>query len=200
MGDSTGKANNERRAFVFTLDALLVLPLIIIIISALIAFSSTLKENVLMHEYAYMIAKDSIDYMSELGVSQASPGLPAQNEAQLSVLEYVTKHLSDVDPANRRQAISAALDSVFPTFAGYTIEYKNGASWVEIDRGGNPSKLVAGNYSYQVSAVKVVSSLSEPIVAQGAPCSGNMTCMAPHSVYTAGEIVGPVMFRIRVFT
>jgi hypothetical protein len=192
------KKQQKKRAFVFTLDALLVLPLIILIISSLIAFSATLKENVLMHEYAYMIAKDSVNYMSELDISRAVPGLASQSEASLSVLDYTVRHLSE--PTNTSRAITGALDPSMPDFAGYICEYKNGSAWVQIATGGNLAK-VNGNYTFQVSAVKIISSLSNPVIPQGAPCSGNITCAYPQpSQYGKGEIIGPIMFRIRIFT
>ena len=187
----------KKQAFVFTLDALLVLPLIIIIISSLIAFSVTLKENVLLHEYTFMIAKDSMNYLSELEIGKASiAGLSPGSEGSLSVLEYTIRHIQSKSTC--ALAIGGALNSTIPSFAGYIFEYKNGTVWEEIARGGNVAKLATGNYSFQVSAIKVVSSLSDPQLVQD-PCSASVTCTTPYSLYNKGEIVGPLMFRIRVF-
>jgi len=189
----------QKQAFIFTLDALLVLPLLILIISSLISFSSTLRENILLHEYSYMIAKDSISYLSELEVNSASiPGLTVgSTEGTLSILEYVARHISSTYDTDL--AIKGALNNSIPEFAGYIFEYKNSAgSWVELSRGGNAAKLSPGNYSFQVSATKILSSLSDPVAPHDL-CGEDLICSAPVSVYIKGEIVGPIMFRIRVF-
>jgi len=193
------KKSKKRHAFIFTLDALLVLPLIILIISSLISFSSTLKENVLLHEYSYMIAKDSINYLSELEMGNASIDISLEaGEETLPVLGYVAKYLSNT--ATTSKVIRGALPATkIPAFAGYIFEYKDtSGNWTEIASGGNLARLAPGNYSFQVSIIKIVSGLSDPVITQN-PCLPTITCQIPHSIYQKGEIIGPVMFRIRVF-
>jgi hypothetical protein len=212
------RARGKKQAFVFTLDALLVLPLVILIISSLISFSSTLKENVLMHEYTYMVAKDSVNYLAELEIGQASvTGLyvPSGDES-LTVLEFTIKQLSNTTA--RARAVQGTLNPRVPYFSGYIFEYWDGTHWVEIARGGNADKLPTGQnpgkYSFQVSAVKVVSGLSDPymefngqIVAGPGqdylseyPCASGITCNTPVPLYVKGDMMGPMMFRIRVFS
>jgi hypothetical protein len=209
------KSKGKKQAFVFTLDALLVLPLIIMIISSLISFSSTLKENVLLHEYTYIVAKDSVNYMAELEIGQASvTGLyvPSGDE-QLTVLEFVISQLSNTTATER--AVLGTLNLRVPYFSGYIFEYNDNGNWVEIARGGNEAKLASGNYSFQVSAVKVVSGLSDPYLevngqvftgpVQDYPpeyqCAHETTCIIhANSIYKKGEMMGPTMFRIRVFS
>ena len=200
MKTARRKRQQKKQAFVFTLDAMLVLPLVILIISSLIAFSSTLKENVLLHEYTYIIAKDSVNYLTELEIGAASTGLTVDaNERNLSVLAYVTKHLTDTYAT--RMAITGSLNSTIPSFVGYIFEYQNSSGgWSKIAEGGNTAKFASGNYSFQVSVIKLVSGLSDPIVENGAPCSANVTCTVPRQLYTPGQIIGPVMFRIRVYS
>jgi len=205
------RVKSKKHAFVFTLDALLVLPLIILIISSLISFSSTLKENVLLHEYTYIVAKDSVNYLSELEIGQVSvTGLNTTGYSSFTVLEFVISKLSD--PTARRLAVEGTLNPIVPFFSGYIFEYNDGSNWVELGRGGNLDKL--SKYSFQVSAVKVVSGLSDPyltfngeIVAGPGqdyladyPCASGITCQLPTSVYVKGEMMGPMMFRIRVFS
>ena len=212
ISETRVKAKGKKQAFVFTLDALLVLPLIILIISSLISFSSTLKENVLLHEYTYIVAKDSVNYLAELEVGQASVTalyVPSGDE-QLTVLEFVIKQLSNTTA--RRLAVEGTLNPTVPYFSGYIFEYNDGSRWVEIGRGGDLDKLT--KYSFQVSAIKVVSGLSDPyltfngeIVAGPGqdyladyPCASGITCHLPTSIYMKGEMMGPMMFRIRVFS
>ena len=197
MKTTKQKKQQKRQAFVFTLDAILVLPLVILIISSLIAFSSTLKENVLLHEYTYMIAKDSVNYLAELQIGNAPTSLTLDaNERNLSVLAYVTKHLTD---SSSGLAINDSLNSTIPSFAGYVFEYRNDTGWVNITSGGNTAKFAPGNYTFQVSVIKLVSGLSDPIVTD--PCTADILCITtgPHSLYSKGEIIGPIMFRIRVY-
>jgi len=205
------RARGKKQAFVFTLDALLVLPLIILIISSLISFSSTLKENVLLHEYTYIVAKDSVNYMAELEVGQISvAGLNTTGYSSFTVLEFVISKLAD--PTARRLAVEGTLNPRVPYFSGYIFEYNDNGNWVEIAKGGNLDKLT--KYSFQVSAVKVVSGLSDPYLTfngaivtgmeqdylSGYPCASGITCQLPSSLYVKGEMMGPTMFRIRVFS
>ena len=100
------------------------------------------------------------------------------------------------------------------SLAGYIVEYKdNSGLWVEISRGGNTNKFAPGNYSFQVSASKIISSLSDPYVIfngrkvdglgpdylEGYDCASGIACQIPVTQYNAGEIVGPIIYRIRVF-
>ncbi|MEM2974129.1 MAG: hypothetical protein QW112_00670 [Candidatus Micrarchaeia archaeon] len=199
MATKSTNSRRRKRAFVFTLDALLVLPLIILIISSLIAFSATLKDNVLLHEYTYMVAKDSLGYLAELRMGEVSvAGLRVESsEENMSVLGFVTTHISNSTAT--KLAVEGTLNPKMPAFAGYIFEYKNDAGgWTEIGRGGNLAKLTSGLYSFQVSSIKVVTGLTDPTIT-GDACSGAIVCNVPQDLYEKGEIIGPMMFRIRVF-
>ena len=78
-------------------------------------------------------------------------------------------------------------------------EYKDSSgNWTQIASGGNIAKLASGNYSFQVSAIKVVTGLFDPVISQD-PCFEDILCTTPLTPQPYNGILGPEMFRIRVF-
>lgn len=185
------KGTARRTGFIFTTDAFLVLPLVILIVTAFMAFSASLRENTVFHEYTYTIARDRLAYLSDL----------PYGDGGLSVLGAIV----NASPGTAKNIAEAYIN--VPEGAGYVLERFDGTKWVVIaDRS-------ISVYDYSASAVKLVTVLSEPYLSvdgkriqpvpgidylEGYDCAGEMSCSIPESVYVEGKIGGPVMIRLRV--
>ena len=187
-----GKKGKGSKAFIFTTDAFFALPLVILAISTFVAFSVTLRDNITMQEYAYMLAKDALNALID-----ASPNMqmgPAPSFAYL-IINY-TSH-GQFSTANQT---ASALDDLFPMNAGYILEYRNATSsqWTTI-RAHNPGKFV--QYTIQVSSTRVVSAISDPVIAyrDASACKSEVVCGVASTIYSEGQVMGPVLLRIRVF-
>jgi hypothetical protein len=188
------RRNEKRNAFIFTTDAFLVLPLIILAVSTFISFSVTLRENTLQHEYTYMIARDSLSYLSDL--TMAGAGLGASNSTVLDTVVYDVM-VNDISSAN--STVAASLDRYMPASAAYILEYKDLSSgdWVQIRRTGNAIKLQTP--TIQVSETRIITALTQPSINYSSSCAQDVMCTAPATRYAAGQVVGPLVIRIRVF-
>ena len=188
------KRNEKRNAFIFTTDAFLVLPLIILAISTFISFSVTLRENTIQHEYTYMLARDSLSYLSDLTMTGA--GLSASNSTVLDTVVYDVMR-GELSSAN--STVAASLDKYMPTSAAYVLEYKDLSSgdWVQIRQTGNAIKLQRPKI--QVSEIRIITALTQPSISYSSNCAQDVMCTASATRYAAGQVVGPLVIRIRVF-
>ncbi|VVB73385.1 Uncharacterised protein [uncultured archaeon] len=188
-------ARKKNNAFIFTTDSFLVLPLIILAVSTFISFSVTLRENTIQHEYAYMLARDSMNYLSELTMEGA--GISMSNSTVLDTVVYdvMAGHLDDAN-----STIAASLDSHMPLSTGYVVEYKDLSSgdWVQVRRAGNQAKL--SKPIIQVSELRIITALTQPSISYSSNCAQDTMCAASATRYVAGQVVGPLVLRIRVFT
>lgn len=183
------------RAFIFTLDAFIVLPLVILIISAFVSFSVTLREKTLLHENTYLIARNTMIYLSELTAQEAGAvdsGTATMAESNMSILSLTAKYLALKDFSKANDIIERYLS--VPQSAGFSFEWFNGTSWVTLQ-----SREKAG-YSFQVSDVRVVTPVETPVIQnlQG-KCPGLIACQIPQTLYTEGKIYSSVAMRLRVF-
>jgi len=189
------KRNEKRNAFIFTTDAFLVLPLIILTISTFISFSMTLRENTIKHEYTYMLARDSLNYLSE--VTMAGAGINASTSTVLDtvVSEVMSGHM---DSAN--STVNASLDRYIPVSTAYILEYKDTISgdWLPIRQAGDAGKILRP--TIQVSEIRIITALTQPSINYPTNCAQDVMCTMPATRYTAGQVVGPLMLRIRVFS
>jgi len=189
------KRNEKRNAFIFTTDAFLVLPLIILTISTFISFSMTLRENTIKHEYTYMLARDSLNYLSE--VTMVGAGINASTSTVLDtvVSEVVAGHM---DSANR--TVNESLSRYIPPSVAYILEYKdiNSGDWLPITQSGDIGKILRP--TIQVSEIRIVTALTQPSINYPTNCAQDIMCAMPIARYNAGQVVGPLMLRIRVFS
>lgn len=191
------KDKSTKQGFVFTTDAFLVLPIVILAISAFIAFTVTLRDTNVFHSYSYIVARDSMSYMNEITSSEA--GLPLGGTRP--VLDYLVTQISNNDLAGANQTLAIVLDGHIPSSAGYIFEYYDLSNatptWEVVRQGGSSFKL--SNYNFQVSDVKLVTALSDPQLGVTPNCASAFVCSVPSSIYTEGEVTGPMLLRIRVF-
>jgi len=188
------KNDGLRKAFIFTTDAFLVLPLVILVISAFVSFSVTIKETVVMQEYAYLISRDSLQYLSAITATEA--GIGSSNR---SALEYVAVQVSNGDISGANHSIALALDRAVPATAGYSFEYLDeSGTWNVVRQGGNIAKF--SNPKFQVTSTKVVTALTDPQAPQFTSCATSIECTSPPATrYVAGRIFGPTFMRIRIY-
>ncbi|MCX8202562.1 MAG: hypothetical protein N3G74_02025 [Candidatus Micrarchaeota archaeon] len=187
------KAN--RNAFIFTTDAFLALPLIVLAISTFIAFSVTLRDNITVQEYAYIIAKDAMNLLID-----GSPSILGQVEND-SFAYIISKKIAESDPNGANQTASV-IDSIIPSNAAYILEYKTASSnqWTQIRVIDSSNKISQNKYSIQVSDTRLISEISRPRVNPSSNCPSEIVCpSSPVNQYTPGKIVGPLLIRIRVF-
>jgi hypothetical protein len=179
--------------FIFTTDAFLALPLIILAISSFLAFSISLRDNLTIQEYAYRMAKDSLNVLIDSTPYQAGVG-----DSNLTFAYLIANYTSfnDLNSANQTAAI---LDSIIPQNAAYILEYKGSSnSWVEIRKGGLQTKF--SSYAVQVSTLRLIAELSPPQLTPFASCASELVCTANvKSQYKEGKLVGPILLRIRIF-
>ena len=193
----TEKIKNNSKAFIFTTDAFFALPLIILAISTFVAFSVTLRDNITMQEYAYMLAKDALNTLIEASPSQASE-LYSQGESFTYLIIDYSSHGS-MDEANQTASV---IDRMFPISAGYILEYKNAtdSQWKTIRvYANNPDKF--SRYTIQVSSTRVVSAISDWSIdyRSASECRSQVVCGIASSIYEEGQMMGPILLRIRVF-
>ena len=185
----------RKNGFIFTTDAFLALPLIILAISSFLAFSITLKDNLTIQEYTYRIAKDSLNVLID-----SSPSQILEGGSDLSFAFLITNYIytNRLDLANQTAAV---LDSIVPNNVAYILEYKNSTSeWKEIRRADPQNKIESVRYSVQISSIRLVSQLSTPSLNEFTSCPAQLVCSAnPSSQYKEGKLVGPILLRIRVF-
>lgn len=198
-GKEAGGQTVARSGFIFTTDAFLVLPLVILIVTAFMAFSVSLRENMFFHEYTYTIARDRLAYLSDL----------PYGDSGLSVLGAITNASLNGNDAAARSVAEAYID--VPAGAGYVLERLDAGTgtWIEI-----ANKSVAA-YKYSASAVRISTVLAEPYLdidgqrvgmeagavadyLEGYDCAKKISCSIPSSIYVRGEVVGPAMIRLRV--
>ena len=106
-----------KKAFIFTTDAFLVLPLVILVISSFVSFSVTIRETVVMQEYAYLIGRDSLQYLSEISGTEA--GIATSSR---SALEYIIVQIANNDLVGARNSITSILGRSIPPSVGYVFE------------------------------------------------------------------------------
>ncbi len=184
-----------KKAFIFTTDAFLVLPLVILVISSFVSFSVTIRETVVMQEYAYLIGRDSLQYLSEISGTEA--GIATSSR---SALEYIIVQIANNDLVGARNSITSILGRSIPPSVGYVFEYydQSSATWVQVIQGGNALKT--SNPKFQVTASKVVTALTDPVTNQFSSCAAAVTCTNPPSTrYVAGKVFGPTYVRLRIF-
>ena len=180
------------KGFIFTTDAFLALPLIILAISSFLAFSISLRDNLTIQEYTYRMAKDSLNVLLDSTPYQAGVG-----DSNLTFAYLIANYSSnDLNSANQTAAI---LDNIIPQNAAYILEYKDPSNnWVEIRRGGLQTKF--SSYAVQVSASRLIAELSPPQLTPFTSCASELVCTANvQSQYKEGKLVGPILLRIRIF-
>lgn len=186
----------ERRAFIFTIDAFLMLPLVILIIASFLVLSSTLNEYIMAHEFAYLTARDTMTYMSELTVDDASSqlsGLVGPSDSGMTIAQLITCRITNNDKSGAAEVFNRTIS--LPESAGYVFEYStDGAAWKTI------SERQKSRYHYQVSDIRVVSALSNSTLRPYLNCIEDNICRTEtKQFYSPGEIYGPLMLRMRVY-
>jgi hypothetical protein len=192
------KKARRDKGFIFTTDAVLVLPLVILIITAFIAFSVTLRENTFFHEYAFVLARDQLAYLSDL--PYGASGLPV-------IAAIMNASIS----GNDQLALDIANTSIsVPSNMGYVLERFDVANnrWITI------AEKKLDRYKYNAGSVRLVTVLAGPYLEingqkvsfspdvdylAGYDCGNDVTCIAPAtSFYRAGVIFGPALVRLRI--
>jgi len=193
-GGCPERGKRGRSAFIFTTDAFLVLPLIILAISTFISFSVTLRENTIQQEYALTLARDSLNYMSD--VTLTGVGLGGGN---VTVMDSVISRVLAGDLSGANSTVATTLDRYVPASAAYILEYKDASSgdWIALRQAGNAAKLQ--NPKVQVSEMRIITSLTQPSINYSANCPQDIICTSPSTRYAAGQVAGPLLLRIRVF-
>jgi hypothetical protein len=81
----------------------------------------------------------------------------------------------------------------------YILEYKNASSseWLPIRQSGNPMKRLKP--IIQVSEIRIITSLKQPSIDYSTNCAQEVMCSRPINRYEEGQMVGPLIIRIRVF-
>jgi hypothetical protein len=186
----------ERRGFIFTIDAFLMLPLVILIIASFLVLSSTLNEYIMAHEFAYLTARDTMTYMSELTVDGAYSQLAAlvgPSDRGMTIAQLITRRITSGNVSGAAEVFNRTIS--LPETAGYVFEYSlDGAAWNTISERQKP------RYHYQVSDIRVVTALSNSTLTAHSDCIGEVVCaLSPTQLYTKGEIYGPLMLRMRVY-
>ena len=193
------REKKNSKAFIFTTDAFFALPLVILAISTFVAFSVTLRDNITMQEYAYMLAKDALSTLIE-----ASPGQVSEISSDSSfvylLIDYTSRGTSTYD--ERANETASVLDAMFPINAGYILEYKNATDtqWKVIRAyANNPDKF--SRYTIQVSSTRVVSAISDWDIdyRNASECRAQVVCGTASTIYEEGQVMGPILLRIRVF-
>jgi hypothetical protein len=192
----------KKKAFVFTSDALITIPITILLLITFLAFSAFLREDLFMYEYTYTVAKDQINYLNDLPCKNVDQSC----NPEFSVLQQAAKYLSEGKDTSAANIINKSIS--IPEDFGYVIEYFDGKKWNVLlsNEKFNP-KITS-------SAVKIVVDMSNPKIVIGGnkidaiypkleylrdySCSEKIACGIPVSLYEKGEIVGPYMFRIRI--
>lgn len=182
----------ERKAFIFTTDAFLALPLIVLAVSTFVAFSITLRDNITMQDYAYRIANDAMNVLTD-----ASPSMVGAGDTE-SFAYIITENIQSgrISDANQTAII---LDSIIPSNADYILEYKSGlGSWTTIREVNRNNKF--SRYSIQVSSTKLVVAANSPRLTPFTNCANDLVCSSnPGLQYTPSSLVGPILLRIRLF-
>ena len=197
MVKTTHKSKQTKKAFIFTTDAFLVLPIVILAISAFIAFTITLKDTNVFHGYAYLVARDSMAYMDEVTSSEAGLGFGGDRP----VLDYIVTQIANGDLTGANQTLTIVLDNTVPSSVGYIFEYYDltqaTPSWVKLREAGNLFKIK--NPKFQISDTKLVTGLSDPQLLVPDSCGSAFVCSIPTSYYTEGKVNGPYLLRMRAF-
>jgi len=198
MIGSLKRIGSAAKGFIFTTDAIIVLPLTILIITAFMAFSVTLQQGTFFHEYAYTLARDQIAYLSDL---------PYENSGMPYMVVIINASINGQDSI----AFSLANSSInVPETAGYVLERFDTLNneWVTI------AEKKVDRYKFNAGAVRLVTVMSDPYIEIGGKrlnfgsntdyladydCGNEMVCKSPAvSFYTHGEMFGPVLVRLRV--
>lgn len=186
---------NKKNAFIFTTDAFLALPLVVLAISTFIAFSVTLRDNITVQEYAYIIAKDAMNVLVDANPQYV--GASGDN----SFAYLIAKNIADLD-LNSANSTASVIDSIIPSNAAYILEYKSTSDdqWKEIRVVDGGNKIAQNRYSIQVSDTRLIADISQPRLNPSGNCPSEIVCsFPPISQYTPGSTVGPLLLRIRVF-
>ncbi len=194
-----GNSKRNSKAFIFTTDAFFALPLVILAISTFVAFSVTLRDNITMQEYAYMLAKDALNTFIDASPSQISD----QHIEKLSFAYLIINYTSGSDPCNEcANETASVIDDLFPLSAAYILEYKNvtDTQWKTIRAYANNQDKFS-RYTIQVSSIRVVSAVSDWSIdyRNASECRSQVVCGIASSIYEEARIMGPIVFRIRVF-
>ncbi len=196
------KMGKNKKAFVFTSDALITIPITILLLTTFLTFSALLKEDLFIYEHIYTVAKDQINYLNDLPCKNVDRSC----KPELSVLQQATIYIHERKFQNARDIINKSV-SLSEEF-GYVVEYFDGKNWEEIINNEKSNPRITS------SAVKIVVDMSNPKIEidgkeidainpkleylENYSCSENVACKIPVSLYKKGEIIGPIMFRIRV--
>ena len=182
------------KAFIFTTDAFLVLPLVLLVMAAFISFSVSLRENLLTHEYTYLIARDTMSYLSDLKMGEAG----FTEDTDYSILDYAAKKISENGDINNLGEVVNNTISI-PENVGYIFEYDEGSGWQEIVR-DNQNKI--DKYKFSVSSIKIITPISKYQYNESIyeDCTENIICASESPIlYTLDEVLPPLILRIRVF-
>jgi hypothetical protein len=194
---------DKKKAFVFTSDALVTIPITILLLTTFLAFSVLLREDLFMYEYIYTVAKDQINYLNDIPCRYADRNC----DPKLSILQQVSMYLKNGDKDKAANLINKSI-SISEDF-GYVVEYYDGKNWVEILNKEKP------NPKFTASSIKITVDMTNPKIniggkeidaiypnyeyLQNYSCRESIACSIPTvSLYEKGEVVGPYMFRIRV--
>lgn len=194
---SEKEKNEMEKGFIFTSDALITIPITILLLTSFLALSSILQEDLFMYEYVYTVAKDQINYLNELPYEEG-----------LSVLQKATEYISKNEIKNAADLINKSI-SLREDF-GYVIEYWDGKKWQQL------VSKEKENYRFSASAIKITIGMKNPKITvsgkeidiyntnydenylEGYDCKSKVACGIQTSLYDKGKIVGPMMFRIRI--
>ena len=187
-------SKTKRKAFIFTTDAFLALPLVVLAISTFVAFSITLRDNITLQDYVHMIAQDAMNVLIDASPSTVDKSGTASTESfAYLIAQYIQNNA--LNDANQTASI---LDSIIPANAAYILEYKSGNSWKtirEVDRNNKFSR-----YSIQLSVTKLIVATNSPKLLLSKDCANDLVCsFPPVSQYQPTTLVGPILLRIRVF-
>lgn len=180
-----------RRAIVFTLDALLAIPLLLLIMGTLITFAATFKESILAHEYVYIVARDTMVRLAELKVKDygaAQLGATKWDE-NLTIAEFIGKKID----AGEIDAARGIFENFFTYPYGYDFEFLKGNEWKVI--ASKPKE----NYQFEVPYLLLVAARTLPEIKKLEDCPTTVACPATvEPRYKPGKLIGPIMLRLRV--
>lgn len=194
MKGKAGRKNAKHNAFIFTTDAFLALPLVVLAISTFIAFSVTLRDNITVQEYAYTIANDAMNVL--VYATPANIGRTEDVSFAYLIANYTMS--GNADDANKTASV---IDSLVPSHAAYVLEYKSSSGdWKQIRVVDQGNMISQNKYSIQVSNTRLIADISPPRLNPSSNCPSDIVCpSSPTPQYTPGSMVGPILLRIRVF-
>jgi hypothetical protein len=199
--DKREKREQQKRAFIFTTDAIIAIPIVIIIITAFMALSTSLRESLFYQEYVYTLARDRLMYLEDLPYGDGN-----------SVLGAIINESINGNAGSANAIAEQYLNPTMPDGTGYVLERFDSGSkkWIIISDNSKKGR-------YTSSAVRLVVMLTSPYLEIDGnkiqisdstmdylatytwnDCAGSVACGIPRSLYRGGTITGPILVRLRV--